>query len=503
MTRPEGAGRPAIPESLPGDGPGALWTVLGVPGAAGALAVDVSGRAVTGRHGWSLDWEILAGRQRCVPGATPTLRQRAAGAPEAAPVALETVVRAGDGDVSQLAYVALPADAGSGALGVLEVRNDSSAPVAVTLVLRPGDFWRPDGLWRLEVDGAGALVNGSRALWWQRAPAQASLLADATATPNGPDGARPPVARRVEDPQRVRSRRGCAGAELTWPVTHGTALRVLLPLEAGDAMPAAPAVVPTLAQVGRGWDLHTAGGLQIAGLADGRIEALAAAAIRRLLALDVGSGAAEGPDGRLSPAGRALVGAALAAAGHAQRAAEVVSVRAARNPSAAARLARREAARVTAPFGTAAAVAGNMASAAGPGGGWAGEQGGDDPARRAAFLLSVQGALVAEHDGSLDLLAGVGAAVDLAATRPPVEVHRLGTSRGALSYAVRWHDGTPALLWELVPPRTRLESWAAVLAGACGSDGGAEGAPAPRLSASGLSGNWSTRQQSGEALLRA
>ncbi|MXY78403.1 MAG: hypothetical protein F4Y94_01575, partial [Chloroflexi bacterium] len=72
-----------------------------------------------------------------------------------------------------------------------------------------------------------------------------------------------------------------------------------------------------------------------------------AAAIRRLLTLDVGPGAGDGPDGRLSPAERALVAAALAMAGYGQRAAEVVSLRAARNPAAAARLARREAARVT------------------------------------------------------------------------------------------------------------------------------------------------------------
>ncbi len=474
------------------------WTVLAAAGARGALAVDGAGRVVTGRHGWSLDWEFGAGEQLCTPGAAASLRQRTIGAGDAAPVALETVARAAGGDMSELAYVGLAAGAGAGALGVLEFANRTSAPVAVTLRLQAGDFWRTDGLWRVEVDGVGALANGSRALWWQRPPAAERLVADMAAVParwsEPPSG----TTRMPGGLHRATSRNGRAAGEFTWPVTHGTALRVLLPLEAGSAVPGAPAVVPDLGQVGRGWDLHTAEGLRVLGLPEGRIEQLVAAAIRRLLALDVGSGAGEGPDGRLSPGERALVAAALAVAGYAGRAAEVVSVRAARNPSAAARLARREAARITEPFGAAAGIASRMAAAAGPGGGWVGERGGDDPALRAAFLLAVRDTLVSEQGGCLDLLAGA----DLAGSRPPIEVHRLGTGCGLLSYAIRWHGEVPALLWELVPPSTRLESWASVLAGAGGRNGGhAATATAAQLRVSALSEPWSTRDGSGESLL--
>lgn len=485
-----------------GGGTGTRWTVLALAGAGGAMAVDGSGRIVAGRRGWSLDWDILAGENRCVPGAAPSLRQRAAGAEEAAPVALETLVRASDGDVSQLAYAARGAGADAGALGVLEVRNRTSAPVAVTLTLRPGDFWRPDGLWSVEVDDTGVVANGARALWWPRPPAGVRLLPDAAAAPGGKPES-PPAAGRTGAPQRVRSRGGRAGAEFTWPVTHGNTLRVLLPLESGDAMAPAPAAVPTLAQVGRGWDRHAAGGLQVAGLPDGRIEPLVAAAIRRLLALDVSPGAGDGPDGRLAPATRVLVAAGLAVAGHAQRAAEVISVRAARNPSAAGRLAHREAARITAPFAGAGAAAGAMAAAAGPGGGWAGEQGGDDPALRAAFLLAVRDSLVSEYGGCLDLLAGPGGGADLAGSRPPIEVHRLVTGCGVLSFAVRWHERRPALLWELVPPSTRLESWASDLAGSGDEQRPAPPAAGPRLRATALAESWSTRRHSGETLLSA
>lgn len=485
-----------------GGGPGTRWTVLAAAGAPGALAVDGAGRIATGRAGWSLDWEILVGERRCIPGGEASLRQRAIGAEGAAAVALETVLRAAAGDVAQSVYVGLAAGEGAGGLGVLEVHNRSSAPVGVTLALRPGDFWRPDGLWHTEIDAAGALANGARVLWWQRPPAGVRLLADAAA----PGGPREPPAAGAGwggGPQRVRSRAGRGGAELTWPVTHGTALRVLLPLEAGDAAPPEPAMVPTLGQVGRGWDLHTMRGLRVAGLPDGRIETLVAAAIRRLLALDVGPGAGDGPDGRLAPAERALVAAALAVAGHSQRATEVVSLRAARNPAAAARLARREAARVTARFGEPHTAVGAMAADAGPGGGWAGDRGGDDPALRAAFLLAVRDSLVSEDGGCLDLLAGAGGAVDLAGSRPPIEVHGLVTGCGILSFAVRWHDRRPALLWELAPPGTRLASWAAELAGSGDEQRRAPPAAGPRLRATALAESWSTRRHSGEALLSA
>lgn len=477
-----------------GGGPASRWTVLSAAGARGALAVDAAGRIAPGRAGWSLVWEILAGERRCVPAEEASLRQRAVGG---AAVALETVVRAAAGDISQTVYVALAAAGGLGGLGVLEFHNRAFEPVAVTLALRPGDFWRPGGLWQVEVDGSGAHANGVPALWWQRPPAEVRLSTDAAAPPRGLPLPGEAWAGR---PQRVRGRAGRAAAELTWPVTHRTALRVLLPLGDGGTAPPAPEAVPTVAQVGRGWDLHTAGGLRVTGLPDGRIEALVAAAVRRLLALDVGPGAGGGPDGRLSPAERVLVATALAVAGFPERAAEVASVRAARHPASAGVLARREAARLTERFGSGPAVVGAMAGEAGPGGAWAGERGGDDPALRAAFLLALRDSLVTERDGCLDLLAGVG--VEVAGSRSPIEAHRLVTGYGVLSFGLRWHGPRPALLWELVPPSTSLGSWAAALAGLGAGEGARRSeAEAPLLRATALAESWSSRRPAGDELL--
>jgi hypothetical protein len=62
------------------------------------------------------------------------------------------------------------------------------------------------------------------------------------------------------------------------------------------------------------------------------------------------------------------------------------------------------------------------------------------------------------------------------------EVHDAPTRWGRLSYAVRWHSGRPALLWELSEP----------LEGVVGD---------PVLTAPGLDPSWSTTERRGEALL--
>jgi hypothetical protein len=65
-----------------------------------------------------------------------------------------------------------------------------------------------------------------------------------------------------------------------------------------------------------------------------------------------------------------------------------------------------------------------------------------------------------------------------------VEVHGAPTRWGVLSFAVRWHDDRPALLWELTP------------------HGDLDGTPI-RLTAPGLDPTWSSTDLRGEALLEA
>jgi hypothetical protein len=106
---------------------------------------------------------------------------------------------------------------------------------------------------------------------------------------------------------------------------------------------------------------------------------------------------------------------------------------------------------------------------------------GADAGAAAAFLVAVRTALVDDREPPvLALLRGLPETW----LGQEVEVHRLPTRAGRLSYALRWHGSRPALLWEL--------------------DGPAED-PAGRvervLSAPRLDRSWSSRDRAGEALL--
>ena len=177
--------------------------------------------------------------------------------------------------------------------------------------------------------------------------------------------------------------------------------------------------VPTLGQVGSGWDRHAAGGLRVDGLASGRVAAVAAAAVRRLLATDVGAGAPHTPDGRSPrPSGpywpppwpsRDSPGAPRS------------SPRCVRlgNPAPwPIWPAGRGRASQSASVGE-RPLSRPMTASAGPTGGWASGRGGDDPVYRGVYLLALRDLLVTERHGNLDLLAGIGAAADFAPSARP------------------------------------------------------------------------------------
>ena len=103
---------------------------------------------------------------------------------------------------------------------------------------------------------------------------------------------------------------------------------------------------------------------------------------------------------------------------------------------------------------------------------------GHDPLATASLWVTGCGILAADGLDGLALLRVLP---------PPwvgrgVEVHGLPTSCGVLSYALRWHDERPALLWEITDPP-------------------AGGSSVPRLLAPGLDRSWAGHGLSGEALL--
>ena len=106
---------------------------------------------------------------------------------------------------------------------------------------------------------------------------------------------------------------------------------------------------------------------------------------------------------------------------------------------------------------------------------------GHDPMVAAALWTCGRALLVA--DPLPPRLAAGPAPLDIVPALPPewigagFEVHGLATATGSLSYAVRWHGGRPALLWEVA------------------------GTAVPVLTASGLDPAWHGQGRRGEALL--
>lgn len=108
-----------------------------------------------------------------------------------------------------------------------------------------------------------------------------------------------------------------------------------------------------------------------------------------------------------------------------------------------------------------------------------GEGDGHDLRAHAALVAVVRSLLIEELPGRHPRLV-LGRVVPRAWLGQGWEVHGAPTAHGRLSYAVRWHDDRPALLWE-------LEQIA--------------GSESCELTFPGLDPTWSTRQSAGEVLL--
>ena len=98
-----------------------------------------------------------------------------------------------------------------------------------------------------------------------------------------------------------------------------------------------------------------------------------------------------------------------------------------------------------------------------------------DPARTAQFLRRMRALVVEDGGSNLDLLPRFGEQW----LGQPVAAHRVPTTAGTLSFALRWHGARPALLWEV------------------------EGDRPFELTCTSIDPAWSTGEGRGEALLAA
>ena len=493
--------------------------LLGNLGSPSDVSVDWAGRVST--PAWSLDWVVAAGDRWLEPSTsagsgTAVTQHRVDGTP-----VVETSVRAPGGQLVHRTWCAHVAGA---EVVVVEVENRSPDAVGIGLLLEP-----TRGVAGFDGD-RGFTVGGRPALGLGRVPARLAVGAPADVRTVVTSGSAPAPDGAAEG----------GGLGAVFPLAHTARLRVVGPV--GDGARWSPPgdldSLPGPDEVARGWRTHLDAGVRLVAPDPAFTEAIDAARASLLIGHDrdrpladtawVGLALAlwghgdaaettladivehqrlDGGFGdrrhtattaivlyalatwTLTPQGRGVAGADLdglagpvAKAAHriarrhrsgdlppwfatAQHAAAVLLDRAGQ-PDAAELCRERIAG--THP----SAVLHEVALAVPP----LPEVAGADAAASARFLVESRRFLVDDTEPALLRLV----------TRFPddwlgrdLEVHRLPTGCGTLSFAIRWHGARPAVLWELDPLP--------------GSE--------PATVVAGLDPSWSDERPAGEALL--
>lgn len=263
--------------------------------------VDPAGLVVTNGRG-SVDWWVGGDDRWYVPAREASVRQRLV---DAAPV-VETSLRVPGGDVVHRAAAARDLDGCE--VVVIEVENQSSIPVALALAIRPFDLDGFMPLGEVALDGNRVLVDGRVGLLLSAPPRLVAVgdaaSGDAFTALAGGAAVEPPIAAR-------RCPAGVAQIAVVLPLSHGTSVRAVVPLEPDEAPPRDVSRSPDPARIARGWG-HQVGAAGRVSLPEGRLAACTEIAWAR-----IAISAMDGPAG-----GRDLVVGALARTGRLDTAAE-------------------------------------------------------------------------------------------------------------------------------------------------------------------------------------
>jgi hypothetical protein len=252
------------------DEPVRAWTPLGTIDAAAVADVDGAGMVAMRGTSWSLDWWVGAEDRWHQAAREVAVRQAQL---DDSPI-VETAMRVPGGDVlHRTGGVRARSSSGSGAWDdsavLVEIRNDTSVPVALALVLRPLALDGAGRLPEVEVQGQVVRIGGRVALVLSRAVARVAAgplgqVADQLAAGDDQDPGAPVVSV------------GDDGGEvaLVVPLPHDATVRAVLPrvVERGrrrrffglgssptEQAPGADVDAPALDALVAGWARHTEG----------------------------------------------------------------------------------------------------------------------------------------------------------------------------------------------------------------------------------------------------
>ncbi|MFA5566219.1 MAG: hypothetical protein WC184_09835 [Acidimicrobiia bacterium] len=254
---------PSSPSFVPALGSGAPENIthrnavpVGTLGSPEHAIVDPRGLVTPWPGGWSLDWWAGADDRWRLPAREGGVRQVLHGN---API-VETTMRVPGGDFVERVWAFH--DSETGPTLAVEFANESKAPLALAIAIRPFGVLGHHRVGTVEVTDSMVSVDGRLAMWLPK-PAHRSAAASFV---DG-DVARVVMTGGASSSASTVSRceAGFAQAALIYPLSHSASLRVLIPLRSltPSEVSTAPAVVPPYDAVARGWQSHVGRGTRI------------------------------------------------------------------------------------------------------------------------------------------------------------------------------------------------------------------------------------------------
>ncbi len=406
----------------------ATRAVLGVLGAQGIATVDERGILSLIDHGIDLDWMVGSDGWRDASNEVGLRRALLPGAP----IAISRL-SANGGDIVQRSFGV----AGSPPIVVVEFENEGSDAVALAVVLRatPGGRLRKFAATdrTLTVDDREVIAAGRP--WQQWAVADDELTLHNAIAQESTNGG-PLLAQKLKG-----QRNGCVG--LVWPLPHHRTLQIALPLVAavsGQLASVNFVAIPGVDAVARGWEAQLDRGMRVE-IDDAQLHTAIDGARAALLLRSSAERPRPDADDAIALEDWGLDAEASAVwtrlSARARRAAG------SREPNTVAPWVR---------------VKTHLSAASG-----------GVPHQSAKFLRAVRDLMLHEHgDGSVDVFCDFPAewlGLNVAIHDAPL---RRG---GTVSFALRWHGGRPALLWDASHATSlrspRLDpSWSVVAHGA-------------------------------------